>query len=59
MCGTQESGELIASTVRQVRFLNFQIKWDHNSAVEFLPYKQAVTGSNPVGPIALAVGTVT
>ena len=23
----------------------------YNSAVEFLPYKKAVTGSNPVGPI--------
>lgn len=26
--------------------------WDHSSAVECLRYKQAVTGSNPVGPIA-------
>ena len=34
----------------------YQCEWVINSAVECLPYKQKVTGSNPVLPIAFCLG---
>ena len=45
MCGAQGSRELIASTARQVQFLNFQTKRGVAQLVEHMPEEHGVGGS--------------